>query len=487
MYDKLNETESYHWWFKAKRKIVMKLAAPYLKSYGGEELSFADMGCGTGLMLCGLEKIGRVTGYDYSDTALDYCKRKCKAELIKFNLGEAGFKPQATYDMVFALDIMEHIKDDKIAINNIYKAVKYGGHAIITTPAFQWLWSQNDINNMHYRRYSLQQLSELAENAGFHVEYISYYNFWLFVPIATIRWICRVLKIDKHSSIEYNSGNSFLNNLLYKVFSSEGKRISHHKVFPFGVSLITLLSKKESSNNDRDTCKDDENTYWDKIAEEYADEIMAIQPDFFRNSAMLIDTELKPDLYVADIGNGGVINYKYENLKRLDCIDLSTSKSAIEKYKDALNIKFKRGNILHMSDIENETYDCVIVQCVIHHLAGEDFYATKRNTVNAINECMRILKPNGKLLIVESTVVPWFEKVERCLYGLMQWFFRVIRFDAVYQYSAPSIIRLIRSQGLKITDTQMIEIGKYMWLLKHKVPNKLTPCRAVWICVEKEK
>lgn len=229
-----------------------------------------------------------------------------------------------------------------------------------------------------------------------------------------------------------------------------------------------------------------ENAYWDRIADEYADEILKIQPVFFNNSGRLINSELQAGAVVADIGNGGVINYKFDNLKRLDCIDLSLSKSAIKKYENSSNVVFKCGNILHLNEVQNETYDRVIVQCVIHHLAGQDFLTTQNNTIRAIHECMRILKPDGKLLIVESTVVPWFEKVERALYGIMQLFFKLIHFDTVYQFSAPSLIALISSQNFNIKSTQMIEIGKYMWLLKHKVPNKITPCRAVWICIEKQ-
>lgn len=231
---------------------------------------------------------------------------------------------------------------------------------------------------------------------------------------------------------------------------------------------------------------DNDNEYWDRIADGYADEIMEIQPVFFHNSGKLINNEIQQGEVVADIGNGGVINYKFDHLKRLDCIDLSLSKSAVKKYEKNSNIVFKSGNILHLSDVKDETYDRVIVQCVIHHLAGKDFPTTQNNTIKAIRECMRILKPKGELLIVESTVVPWFEKVERALYGFMQLFFKLINFDTVYQFSAPSLIALITSLNLKIKSTQMIEIGKYMWLLKHKVPNKITPCRAVWICVEKQ-
>lgn len=232
---------------------------------------------------------------------------------------------------------------------------------------------------------------------------------------------------------------------------------------------------------------DDENKYWDKIADEYADEIMAIQPVFYANSANFINDKLKNGQYVADIGNGGVINYKFDYLQKLDCIDLSLSKTVAEKYSEYTNIEFKSGNIFDLSQIRDGTYDRVIVQCVIHHLAGNNFITTKKNTIKALNECMRILKSDGKLIIVESTVCPWFEIVEKKLYGLMQLFFRMIRFDTVYQFSAPSLINLIHTEKIgKITETEMIEIGKYMWLLKKKVPNKLTPCRAVGICVKKE-
>jgi ubiquinone/menaquinone biosynthesis C-methylase UbiE len=231
---------------------------------------------------------------------------------------------------------------------------------------------------------------------------------------------------------------------------------------------------------------DNENQYWDGIADEYADEIMSIQPIFFRNSGRLINSELVAGQSVADIGNGGVINYRFDGLKQLDCIDLSLSRTAEKKYEKNKNISFKVGNVFLLSNIPDEQYDRVIIQCVIHHLAGPNYSVTVSNTQKALSECMRILKKDGELLIVESTVLPWFEKIEKLLYGLMQLFFKIIRFDTVYQYSAPSLVQLINAMKIgTIKSSEMIEIGKYMWLLKRKFPNKLTPCRAVWLCIKK--
>lgn len=230
-----------------------------------------------------------------------------------------------------------------------------------------------------------------------------------------------------------------------------------------------------------------ENKYWDEIADVYADEIMRIQPDFFKNSAVLINSELDASYYVADIGNGGVINYSFENLKKLDCIDLSVASTAITKYKKYSNIEFKQGNVFNLQNIPDNMYDRVILQCVIHHLAGKSYKITLNNTEQALRECMRILRGGGKLLIVESTVVPWFEIVEKIFYSLMQAFFCLIKFDTVYQYSHHSLVNLIKKMHLGVIESShKIEIGKYMWLMRHKVLNKATPCRACWICVRKE-
>jgi len=98
---------------------------------------------------------------------------------------------------------------------------------------------------------------------------------------------------------------------------------------------------------------------------------------------------------------------------------------------------------------------------------------------------MRVLKPGGRLLIVESTVVNWFEKLERLFYPIMQWGFRIIHFDTVYQYSYTRLLKKVKAMDLKIEETAEVELDKYIWLLRKKVLTRITPCRACWICVRK--
>ncbi len=231
----------------------------------------------------------------------------------------------------------------------------------------------------------------------------------------------------------------------------------------------------------------EEHMYFEKFIDEYADEIISIQPEFYKNAARFINKELEPGSLVIDIGNGGVINYNYKNLKELICLDLKISEKAVQKYKKVENIKFCEGNVLDLKEITNSSVDTVILQTVIHHLAGKTFKNTQKNVTRGIEECMRILKPGGKLLIVESVVFPWFEMVERMLYSFMQLFFKIIHFDTVYQYSYRSLLKKIKVMNLCVEESSMVEVDKYIWLCRKKIPSKITPCRACWIMIRKEK
>lgn len=225
--------------------------------------------------------------------------------------------------------------------------------------------------------------------------------------------------------------------------------------------------------------------YWEKISEEYADEIVKIQPLFYENTAKLLDAALLGSKKVLDIGNGGVINYQFNEFESLDCADLALSKSAAEKYSSHENIHFIKADILDLQNIEDNSYDSVVVQAVLHHLAGETFQQTNDNIDKALRECLRVLVPSGKLLIVESTMSTWFEKIEKLFYPLMQFFFALVKFDRVYQYSSLSLIKKVRALGLCIVYTQEILMDKYIWIMRKKVPTRFTPCGAVWIEIEK--
>jgi 2-polyprenyl-3-methyl-5-hydroxy-6-metoxy-1,4-benzoquinol methylase len=82
-----------------------------------------------------------------------------------------------TYDAVFALNVVEHIKDDKLAIENMIKLLKPGGKIIILVPAYQWLYNGFDVALEHFKRYTKSRLLGVFPTTGAKLIRSWYFNF----------------------------------------------------------------------------------------------------------------------------------------------------------------------------------------------------------------------------------------------------------------------------------------------------------------------
>jgi ubiquinone/menaquinone biosynthesis C-methylase UbiE len=96
----------------------------------------------------------------------------------------------ASFDVVTALDVIEHNEDDDAILREMVRVLKPGGHAVVTVPAFMWLWSHNDDINAHIRRYTAPELRDKLEAAGFQVQRTTYNNFFVF-PLAAAMILAR--------------------------------------------------------------------------------------------------------------------------------------------------------------------------------------------------------------------------------------------------------------------------------------------------------
>lgn len=109
------------------------------------------------------------------------------------------------YDTVFALNVVEHIYDDTLALQNCHKLLKKDGNALILVPSYQMLFNQFDTELGHYRRYKKETLSQIFLNANFKIKHKQYFNF-----IGILGWFVsgRILKkkeIPKGQMKLYNS------------------------------------------------------------------------------------------------------------------------------------------------------------------------------------------------------------------------------------------------------------------------------------------
>lgn len=80
------------------------------------------------------------------------------------------------YDTVVALNVIEHIGPDGLAVSNGKALLRPGGRLIVLVPAFQWLNNSLDKELGHYRRYTKKSLAALLTGAGFRVTRMRYFN-----------------------------------------------------------------------------------------------------------------------------------------------------------------------------------------------------------------------------------------------------------------------------------------------------------------------
>lgn len=232
------EIQKKHWWFVTKKEIVSDLIRRHFTSRAGAKV--LDIGCGSGLMLNALQDVGQTYGMDISDEAIKFSKEIFTGEVKKGSLPEQIPYEEEFFDLITALDVIEHVERDIDSLKVIHSHLALNGKAIITVPAYMFLWSSFDELNEHKRRYTLSELNEKLVQAGFTVERISYYNSFLFPVVFLVRMFNSIFKRDGSSEVEMPS--RLINILLRKIFGLE-KYILNYINLPYGVSILAVVRK----------------------------------------------------------------------------------------------------------------------------------------------------------------------------------------------------------------------------------------------------
>ena len=242
-YSEYFELENRHWWFRGRRAIFIRLLNRHLAPAAGlTGRRVLDVGCGTGSMLLELARYGSAEGVDAAEEAVSLCRRRGLDNVQRVGGPPLPFE-SGRFDLVTVLDVLEHVEDDAAMVHELQRLLKPGGTLLVSVPAYRFLWGAQDEIAHHRRRYVAGELRALLRAAGLDVVRLSYFNTFLFAPIAAIR-------LSRHASrgsLEPKSDfrltrRGFTNNLLARVFSSEA-RLLEHLDLPFGVSLLAVATR----------------------------------------------------------------------------------------------------------------------------------------------------------------------------------------------------------------------------------------------------
>jgi len=171
----------------------------------------------------------------------------CRRALAEKRLGRAVMSaplpalsgvPERHYDLIAALDVIEHIDDDTAAIASIARRLKPGGKLLVTVPAHRWMWSAHDAVNHHKRRYSKRMLQSLIRSSPLKLDAIGYFNSLLF-PIAVAERLYS--KVRGKNDADLALPPKPLNSILESVFSAERYFVGRLPLPP-GLSLFAVAS-----------------------------------------------------------------------------------------------------------------------------------------------------------------------------------------------------------------------------------------------------
>jgi len=237
-YKRMRAFEEFYWWHVGRRNIVERI----LRRILGKQASILEIGCGTGGNLKLLGKFGQVTGLDPSKEALDFCRSQGFSNVVEGSAEDSKL-PSESFDVLVALDVLEHIEDDARAFRECFRLLRDDGYLLITVPAFPFLWSEHDEALHHKRRYRRVEIKQKMEAAGFEITRLSYLIMFPFPLIVVYRFLRRWMRGDKQKRTSYVLLPGWLNRLLIVALQCEGILLSYMNL-PFGTSIICVAQKK---------------------------------------------------------------------------------------------------------------------------------------------------------------------------------------------------------------------------------------------------
>jgi SAM-dependent methyltransferase len=250
-YPFLFAAEDRHFWFQTRNKVISALAQQLMAEYP-DGFRFLEIGCGNGNVLKELEAInpnGTIIGMDLFADGLRFARSRVSLPLLQADIFAPPFK--VTFELVGMFDVLEHLQHDVDVLAHVRTMVSPGGALILTVPAFKSLWSYADRNANHKRRYGREEMEQKLTQAGFQVEFVSYYMLSVFPFVWLGRKLAnRALHLsDNPHELERTMFKNelkirpLMNKVMFHAVLQEIPLLSRRRRLPFGTSLIAIARR----------------------------------------------------------------------------------------------------------------------------------------------------------------------------------------------------------------------------------------------------
>lgn len=252
-FESLFDMQERHFWYVGRHRFLWHAVERWYRMYAGEPpLSAIDLGGGTGGWVKYIAQRNRL-GFDHlalgdsSDIALKFAQQILPSDIAVYQVDLLNLGMEGQWDMAFLLDVIEHLPDDRAALEQAARSLKPGGLLFVTTPAFTQFWSYNDDYAQHLRRYRRKDFASLATQVGLKMLDARYFMFFLspLYLLSRIRFGKQELDSEEVEELvrkQHEVPSELVNSTLTAVFSAETP-IGHWLRFPWGTSILGVFQK----------------------------------------------------------------------------------------------------------------------------------------------------------------------------------------------------------------------------------------------------
>lgn len=239
-YHNLYQIETDNFWFRYRARLILKA----IEDHFPHTSNMLEIGCGTGFVLAQIHEKNSQTllsGSDLFTEGLRFSRMRVPAASF-YQIDACQIPFDSEFDLVLVLDVLEHIDRDSQALGEIFKSIRPGGGLIMTVPQHRWLWSRQDDEALHRRRYSRKELVDKMVLEGFKVTYITSF-ITLLLPVMILSRMFGRFTINrrrKYDPMRELKVNSIANRIMGEVCALEERILRRQVSFSAGGSLLCI-------------------------------------------------------------------------------------------------------------------------------------------------------------------------------------------------------------------------------------------------------
>lgn len=256
-FDILLNMQREHFWYAGRHKFILQelLKISGRERISGNAIKAIDLGGGCGGWVDFLHKSPAVTFEelalgDSSRVALSLSRGIVAPSVRLYETDLLDLPWNGRWDLIFLLDVIEHIPNDLEVMRQCNKALASNGMIVVTAPALKAFWSYNDVISSHCRRYSRNDFKLLADHTGLELVDVRYFMFFL----SPLFWLSRLFSpnigdmtdeaVQKLIEKSHRIPSPPLNAFLKSIFSLEAFTGINFD-FPWGTSIVGVFRKKQ--------------------------------------------------------------------------------------------------------------------------------------------------------------------------------------------------------------------------------------------------